>query len=218
MNVTIFILHYEKDFYTNDCVASVAWRGARVIIIDNGSPAPYMPPDGVEVLRLEENLPLIPAFNHAILRSPSDTYLCLNNDTVAHPKMIERLCAELKDPKVGIVAPGSSDEGTGILHVPYPSEAWGSVDAVNVDNHAWGWRHDFMEKAGMPDSSGHTHRACWASNRDYCYRARQAGYRVVAVRGAYIQHFGGNYDEAADEAGREWLWRKWGAEAVAAWG
>jgi len=218
MNVTVFVLHYEKDSYTNNCVASVAGRGARVIVIDNASPTPYAPPDGVEVMRYMQNFPLIQSFNGAILLHPADCYFCLNNDTVAHPEMIGRLVAELHDPTVGIVAPGSSDKGTGILHVPYPSAVWETFEAMNVDNHAWGWRHDFMEKVGMPDAANHSHRACWASNRDYCYRARKAGYRVMAVRSAYVLHFGGDYNEEADQAGRDWLWNKWGVEGVAAWG
>jgi hypothetical protein len=88
----------------------------------------------------------------------------------------------------------------------------------HVDNTVWGWRHDLIDAIGYPDCEGHTHRACWASNQDYCYRARRAGYRVLGVLGAYVRHaHHGGQDMVAYQAGRDWLAKKWGKVASEVW-
>jgi len=196
MKPVALILHYGRseadERMTEQCIRSLWWQGARIVVIDNGSPRIYKP-NGVGRIRLERNQFLITAFNAGIeaVRREHDIYFCLNNDIVADAGMVGRLVEVLRDPAVGVVAPGSSDQGTGVLHVPYASPQWTDREAKHVDNHAWGFRRDVVERIGLPDCEGHSHRACWASNRDYCYRARMAGYKVMAVRSAYVTHLGG---------------------------
>lgn len=212
----IFLLHWTHDAVTNNCLKHLQPQGA-VIVIDNGSPALFAPASPVAVLRLPENYPIITAFNYAMRLYPSEDYICVTNDTEPAPDMVSKLLAALDDPEVGIVAPGTNDTGAGVLHVSEPGDH-PSVLATGVDNTTWAWRHDLIAKIGYPDCEGHTHRACWASNQDYCYRARKAGYKVLAVRGAYTKHAHmGGQDTVAWQAGRDWLVRKWGDEAAQVW-
>ncbi len=211
----IFVLHYAKDDVTNRCLESLRGQG-RIVVIDNGSPVEYSPPPWVDVLiRHTQNRPLIEAFNSALFAYYDDEYYCITNDTVASPGMIARLSEILDDPTVGIVAPGTNDRGAGCLWRPEPNGKTGYPDLVtgHVDNTAWGWRHDLLAAIGYPDCEGHTHRACWGSNQDFCYRARQAGYKVVAALSTYVWHaHDGGLDGVADQAGIEWLKRKWGEQ------
>lgn len=222
LSTHIFVLHYEKIDVTLKCLDALIADPAfgidfKVIVIDNGSGEATVPWE--ETVGLVENFPLIRAFNLGMQAYPAENYVCLTNDTIPAVGMVGKLVDALNDPQVGIVAPGTNDMGSGILFVgDQPIPDFESVETSHVDNVCWAFRHDFVEQVGWPDCEGHTHRACWSSNQDYCYRARQAGYKVLAVRGAYLwhAHMGGS-DSEAWRAGRDWLERKWGDEARFVW-
>ena len=222
-----FVLHYEDRVKTSRCLVALLYDialmqpGVRVFAIDNGSPNPLPELFGssVHVIRHKENLPLIEAFNRAMEAAPANYYVCITNDTRPTPGMVKTLVTALKAQNVGIVAPGTNDQGAGILFTgDGPDKAMPIVETNHVDNTCWAWRHDLVKAIGWPDCEGHPHRANWASNRDYCYRARQAGYKVLAVRGAHIWHaHNGGQDAVADAAGREWLQGKWGDKFAEVW-
>jgi GT2 family glycosyltransferase len=212
MTVHIFVLHYEKDEVTNACLeallgdALVPSEDTKLFVIDNGSPVPYDTEFlSFSVIRFDENLPLIDAYNRAMQENPADAYICMANDTNPAVGMVGKLVAVLDDPHVGIVAPGTNDMGAGILWVSQPGD-WSSIPTTHVDNTCWGFRQDLVDKIGWPDAEGHPHRANWYANRLYCWKARMAGYLVLAVRSAYIGHaHHGGQDAVADEAGLDWI-------------
>lgn len=207
--MTIYILHWTHNAVTETCIRSLLGQG-EILVIDNGSPVPFATKMPVKVMRLEENLFMIAAFNVAMQMFPSDYYFCITNDTKAAPYYIDKLTEELDNPEVGIVAGGTNDRGAGALYVAWPGE-WPTIDMEHVDNTGWGWRHDLVEKIGYPDCVGHTHRACWFSNQDYALRAHKAGYKVRGVLSAYIWHaHDGGQDYAAWKAGKDWFDEKWG--------
>lgn len=228
MRIGVFILHYEKQDVTDRCLDAVladaaGVPNAHVFVIDNGSPTPYVRPNftfasdvPLTLLRFEQNEYLIKAFNRAMGEYPCGIYVCMANDTKPRQGMLAKLAAALADPKVGVVAPGTNDRGAGILNVPYPANDWETVETRHVDNTCWAFRYDVAERVGFPSCEGHVHRACWASNQEFCYRVRQAGYKVLAVRAAYIWHaHDGGQDTEAFSAGREWLMRMYGAAKAA---
>lgn len=226
--ITVFVLHYENEQVTNQCVGSIlrsieadAVGKAQIVVIDNGSPTPYTTSyleQFVKVLRLDRNMMLIDAFNEGLRKFRSEIYICANNDTTWNMWTLPILVGALSNRLVGIVAPGTNDQGAGILTVEGNDPSLMSTMVRHVDNCVWGWRHDMMEVVGLPDCDGHTHRANWASNQDYCYRAWQAGYTVVAVRSAYVIHaHHGGQDMVAWQAGRDWLIHKYGEKAGDVW-
>lgn len=206
----IYVLHYHDDTVTNRCLASLKGQGP-IVVIDDGSPTPFVPErKDVTLMRLEENLPLIPAFNVGMAAHPDDWYLCLNNDTLAEPGMVRQLLSAFDDPDVGIVAPGTSDKDAGALYVPKPG-AWPNVQMRDVDNHAWCFTQDVIDEIGYPDADGHPHWANWYANRLYCWKARQVGYKVLGIRSAYITHIhAGGYNAEADQAGLVWITKRLG--------
>lgn len=215
--MTVFILHYANDALTNACAREWMQQGPS-LVIDNGSPVPYVPDCGVQVMRLEHNLNLIDANNAAAKVHLSDWYLFPNNDVFPEKGCLAKLLRRFEDTEVGIVAPGSSDTGAGVLYVPYPDDALPDVATYNVDNHCWMFTQDVIDEIGYPDAEGHTHRACWYANKLYCWKARHAGYKVVAVRSAYVEHRRAKgYDYEADMAGRRWIKERLGARVQEAW-
>lgn len=215
--IGIYILHYVDDSQTDQCVAAfdraVNGESVQLVVIDNGSPVPYISTwEGVKVLRLEQNIPVVAAWNAGMQQYPADIYFCANNDAFPAVDCIQTLVEALEDESIGIVAAGTSDTSVGAMYVPQPDATLTSIDMKHVDGHLWGWRYDLVAEIGLPDCEGHTHQMCWGANRDYCFRARQAGLRVVCVRSAFVDHSRHDYyDRAeADAAGHVWLAQKWG--------
>lgn len=228
-NIGVYVLHWggengEHDRLTVQCVESwideARQIGAAVTVIDNGSPKAFDKPHqwaDVNVLRLENNLPLIDAFNVGIKNHACWYVICVTNDTLKPDgvPLLAGLADVLERERVGICAPGTNDAGGGTLHV---TEALGKADhdTRHVDNVVWAWNWGFL---GLPRADGHTHRACWYSNKEFCWRARRDGLRVVAATGsAYVHHLntGGN-DREAHEHGERWLKNVMGENYHDAW-
>lgn len=213
----IFILHYADDALTLRCLAALAVdpfieETCRVFVIDNGSPTQFQCSGypAVTVVRSEENRHLIPAFNAAMQQHPAFLYWCLNNDVRPFIGCVQKLYKLFDNPDIGIAAPGSSDVYAGILYTD-PPESGPIMETRHVDNHAWVFCADVVEEIGWPDADGNAHRANWHANRDYCARARQAGYKVVAAKHAYVVHdHKEGFNAEADRAGEAWLRQKWG--------
>jgi GT2 family glycosyltransferase len=215
----IFICHYADNAMTNQCVASLlpqcAAVGAEIIVIDDGSPTKYATEYPVKILRFEQNLHLVPAFSKAMQMLPATIYGMLNNDLICHPDMLATVLAQFDDPDAGIVAPGSSDRGTGVLYVPCAGK-WGNVEAAHIDNHCFWTSQDVIDEIGWPNADGNEHRLNYYWNRYYCYLARKAGYKVIAARDAYVDHLGGGYNAEADAAGLAWITARLGSEVETA--
>lgn len=217
-----FILHYADNAITDQCIASLlpqcAAVGAEIIVIDDGSPVPYPGYKWsykVRVIRINENWPLVRAFSESMQLLPATIYGMLNNDLICHPDMLATVLAQFDDPDVGIVAPGSSDQGTGVLYVPCAGK-WGNVEVAHVDNHCYWTSQDVIDEIGWPECEGHSDFKNWYWNRFYCHLARKAGYKVIAARDAYVEHLGGGYNAEADAAGLAWIKSRLGSEVGAA--
>jgi GT2 family glycosyltransferase len=221
---TILILHYEDNALTDQCIKSLIGQAvdccAQIVVVDNASPTPYRSEyeryDLLKVVRNEQNLPIVPALARWMPVFPNEVYGLLNNDLICHAGMLSVVLTCFDDPDVGIVAPGSSDRGTGILYVSGPG-AHGSVVTEHVDNHCFWINHALTEEIGYPETDGHADRRSWGWNKYYCWKARQAGFKVIAARDAYVEHFGGTFSEEANRAGYEWLAGRLGERIGEAW-
>lgn len=147
------------------------------------------------------NLPLVEAQAMFMKDYQSfDVVAMLNDDLIFNPGSFEAMVSLFADQSIGIAAPGSSDKGTGIL----ASGGSGIIDTDHVDNHAFFVSTRLIDRIGLPEVKGHTHRACWFWNQWYCYLARESGFRVVANLDAYVTHFGGRFNQEAYDRGLEW--------------
>lgn len=216
--LNIYVLHYQDDALTGRCVESLlrddwVFYNCNIYVVDNGSPEPidwYF--SGVEIIRHERNLHLIPALNEAMKRTRGYAYWCLNNDVRPAVGCAKVIYEAFNDGDMGIVAPGSSDMSTGILYAAGP-EPGVILPAPHVDNHAWAFCDDVVQAIGWPDAEGHPHRANWYANRMYCWKARKAGYRVACVRGGWVEHdHKGGFDAVADYEGYKWIQARLGEQ------
>jgi GT2 family glycosyltransferase len=119
LGVDVAIVAYRRWDLTSSCLDHLArqTREHRVVVCDNGCDegtadrvrAAY---PGVEVLRLEQNMPYATACNRAVAHGDQDVVVMMNNDIDARPAFLERLVAPLEnDERVGsvsglLVAPG----------------------------------------------------------------------------------------------------------------
>lgn len=214
MHIHIFIKHYRLSKLTDACIASIPDGCASVsnehtaylsVIDGSAEEAPFVqravaPP--ATIMPLMPNLGLIASFNWAIQQQKADFYICLNNDVVLAPRWLEGMVKVLQmNHRIGIVAPLYDQEDGGWLHFPapaYDSPSWKPYLALNlpepgnyrilphVDNCAWGFTQRLINSIGLPDErfAG----AGWGANLDYCWRAREAGFLVVAADGAFVHH------------------------------
>lgn len=204
--MTVFITHYVKNDLTDACAAAWLAQTDDVLVIDNGSPTPYAPSVPVKLTRLDVNHHLIKANNMGMQANPSPWYFNVNNDVFPAEGCVARMLEIFRsDPDVGIAAPGSSDVGAGILHVK-PGESQADVFTLHVDNHAWMFCQDLIDEIGWPDADEHPHWGNWYCNKVYCWKARSAGYKILAARSAYVEHRRSvGYSREADELGQAWL-------------
>lgn len=212
MRTNIFVKHYRFVNLTTTCIQSIFEHTARgdwtltVLDASKDFPAEWIVETPTRGLCLVRTIPsetdLIASFNAAIRQFPAEFYLCLNNDIIVAPQWLEAMetCLQ-RNPRIGIVAPLYDQADGGWLHfaAPHPSEPeWKTYLSENlaqpgtyrilphVDNCAWGFTQTLVERIGLPDER--FKGAGWGANLDFCWRARQVGFLVVASDGSFVHH------------------------------
>lgn len=251
MDILAIVKHYKFTHFTDRCITDLIENTLLrtdilldIIVADGSSleDAPYEHPTlDVEVVTTSKDL--IPSFNEVINLYPTyDLYFCLNNDILFHENWLNSIVTALEDyPEIGIVAPMYDQPGGAWLEMPVDEpfdggtyKYWNAVSRrlegeygvtfhPHVDNCAWGFTKTLIDKIGLPDPrfTG----AGWFANQDYCYRARQAGFKVAAVHSSFIHHdhrgtygkLNSNYANDAYAEGYTALLKKYGGRLPQDW-
>lgn len=206
------ILNWNRREDTAACIASLYETGyphLSIVVVDQAST------DGtveaitaafprVEIVHSGGNLGFSRGVNLGIrhvLSAGAENVLLLNNDTIAHPAMLERLTAQL-GPCTGIVAPV-------IFYADAPHRIWsagggmgpilfeitgnhgreedlpsGPVDRDFVTGCAMLVPRRLFEDVGLFDERFFM----YYEDMDYCLRVRGAGYRIVLAPDAILWH------------------------------
>ena len=198
---------------TRACLRSLAEQReapqVEVVVVDNASE------DGtgeldlefelVRVVRLPRNLGFAGGVNRGLHEARGDLVMVLNNDTLAAPHMVARLCAALEsDPRIGLVAPVSNhvkgaariDIGQiGVdrearIEIETALEGESSArlqDVETLSGLCLLFRRSLLDQVGEFDErfaiGGY-------EDDDFCLRARSRGHRLVVVRDAFLHHHG----------------------------
>ena len=214
--VQVLVLNYNGLEDTRRCVSSLLADSSLalpdIVVIDNGStdgsPAELRRSfPGLRVVEHGRNLGYAEGYNNVLgvlMGEGRHAFLLLNNDTVVHEGALGRMAETLhSSPGLGIVGPAIVDMGTVDVQSMgisanwwrgkspprnggrgYGSVAHGVEDVDFVSGSALLVRREVIEKVGAFPS----HFFLYSEEKDLCFRARKAGYRVVCDSRAVVEH------------------------------
>ena len=207
MRIGVVILHYNKLDLTAACCESVlAQRDppARVIVVDNGSPAhapealPAACPPGVECLRTDPNRGFSGGNNLGIRRLLADpsieAILLLNNDTRCPPDLTRALVTALR-PGVGLVgcemvgAGGGEAQAAGgafVRFFDFPKRLRPGAAPDYLQGSCLLVPREVLERMGLLDETFEF----FFEDADFSLRIRRAGYALAVAEGVRILHYG----------------------------
>jgi GT2 family glycosyltransferase len=201
--ISIVIPVFNQLEMTQDCLEAVAanTRDHEVIIVDNGSNPPF-PTSMLHAIRNETNLGFPAACNQGIRVATGDVIILLNNDVIVTTGWADRLLYHLDT--FAIVAP-MANYCAG-LQQQIALETYNDEQELNAAVTKWGTAHDkeFLEvnfvigfcmafKKSLWEELGPFDESLWPCSGeeiDFCFRAREKGYKIAIARDAYVHHIG----------------------------
>ncbi len=219
-DVAIVIPVYNALHYTVQCLESVREHTRspyEIIVVDNGSTdgtAKHLQQRAaqgwpVRIITNGQNLGYTVAANQGMRAAEADCVVLLNNDTLVSPGWIEGMLFALSlDERVGIVGPkilrpdGSRIMATGGLtfarsgcYLPIGRDAGrhdprfcAPEDRQYVEGSCMLITRDVIDAIGLLDE---VYSPGYYEDADYCFRARQAGFRIVYSPFSEIRHYAG---------------------------
>jgi hypothetical protein len=216
--VSIIVLNWNGLEDTVECLESLkklTYPNYEVIVVDNGSKGDDAEKleekfgDSIRLIRSDKNYGYTGGNNMAIRylldKSAPDYFLILNNDTVVTPEFLNQMVKVAEsDSSIGIVGPkvyyyqfperihsagGKVNMQTGqAFHIGIKQVDSGQYDSQREVDYLSGCclliKKDVVEKVGLFDES----YFCYWDETDYCFRAREAGYKVAYIPEAKIRH------------------------------
>lgn len=180
-----------------------------------------------QVIENKNNVGFAQANNQAIKVAQGEYILLLNSDTVVQPKAIENLLkfAQKSDPSIGLIASSLLNpdgtyqpQGGSFPSLPtlaiqqfflddlpligrfLPSLQYRYRPAEDVQNVDWVGGTALLIKRSVIDKIGLLDKSIfmYAEDIDYCYRARQAGFRATIYHQSQITHLGSGSSSSAN--------------------
>lgn len=212
MNASVIVLSWNGMEYLADCLDAVLAQespGFEVIVVDNGSS------DGsadfveehypqVQLIRNERNLGFAAGNNVGLRAATGDVLVLLNQDTMVQPGWLGAVVDTLDDPEVGIAGckalypDGTIQHAGGFVygdraeteHTGRFEPDDGRFDTLRdvdfVTGAGLGISQAALSRIGLLDEG---FRPAYYEDVDWCYTAREAGFRVVYQPRAQLVHF-----------------------------
>jgi GT2 family glycosyltransferase len=209
---SIIILNWNGKYLLQKCVESVMnsdypKQKMEVIIVDNGSiddsvefvKSTYG--SKVKLITSYKNVGFCRGNNIGIREATGDIIILLNNDTIVRRDWLRQLASEFLDHRIGIVGCLLLYPETNIIQssgfVGKTIGIWENIDSEKNYDGAVPSDVDFVPGAAIAVRKTVIEQIGLLNNRyeaaediEWCYRARQAGYRVIMSR-AQVYHYGG---------------------------
>jgi GT2 family glycosyltransferase len=221
MKTSVIVLTWNGAAHVEPCLKALLVQepaAAEVIVVDNASTdctpdlvASQFP--GVRLIRNDRNLGFSAGNNVGLRAATGDLLVLLNQDTRVHPGFLAGLAAAFDDPTVGLAGckllyPDGTIQHAG-AHVLSPRGETEHVGCFELDDGRFGTKTDpeFVTGAAIgisrqaladigPLDEGFA--PAYYEDVDWCFRARNAGWRVVYVPEAVVTHREG---ASADRSG-----------------
>lgn len=178
---------------------------AHLIVVDNGSEPPAEVPDGVRLIRNEENRGVAPARNQGARAGASALVCFLDSDARLHPDALARLAAAFEpDEGVLLAAPVFTDQPPEASAGRAPTLVRKAMRVLNMtsayettaDPTREQWDVDFaigacqVFRRSAFDAVGGLDETYFygPEDVDFCLRLREQGGRIVQVRDAVVDH------------------------------
>ncbi|GGF98712.1 glycosyltransferase family 2 protein [Paenibacillus abyssi] len=233
---SIIISTYNGKELLKDCIYTIKRHTEEpyeIIVVDNGSTdgtADICRQEQITFISLASNAGFPKACNMGLKIASGDTLLLLNNDVLVSKNWLKNMLDCLYSRKnIGIVGPltnyasgrqqidmpfTSLEDMANQLNEPDPGK-WLKVD--RIVGFCFLFKRELLEKIGLLDerfSPGHY------EDDDYCFRARNAGYRMMIAGDVFVFHHGsasfGQQDEQEVkqliERNRQMFIDKWGID------
>lgn len=205
--ISVIIPAYNQQDMTYECIQHVIenTQNCEIILIDNGSDPPIQPPFSgfteCRVIRNEENKGFPVAMNQGLEAAKGEYIVLLNNDVTVSPEAINRLVEYLNE--FDIVAP-ATNYCAGMQRVQLPSynnledfynEAESHYEASKGEVLEVNWVIGFMMafKREVWEQIGDFDESLWPCSGeeiDFCYRAKDAGFKIAIAYDIYVHHEG----------------------------
>jgi len=219
--ISIVVPVYNQHTMTRDCLDAV-WQNANkeyeVILVDNGSTPPFREtfeghPPYPHFIRNETNLGFPKAVNQGIQAAKGENIILLNNDVICTPFWATRLLKHLET--FAIVAPLANycaglqqqvaletyhdDQELFRIAAKWGEDHAGEFLEVNfVIGFCMAFKKSLWEELGPFDESLWP---CSGEEIDFCFRARDKGYRIAIARDAYVHHIGSQTFQQMEQDG-----------------
>lgn len=212
MKASVIVLSWNGIEYLGDCLDAVLaqdYPDLEVVVVDNGSTDGSANLVGeqypeVALIRNERNLGFAAGSNVGLRAATGDVLALLNQDTIVEPDWIRALVSTIQDPTIGIVGSKSFYPDGTVQH------AGGLVYGARAETDHLG-RHepddgrfdevrdvDFVTGAALAvartalshiDLLDESFSHAYYEDVDWCYTAREAGFRVVVSPAAQLIHY-----------------------------
>lgn len=207
VRVSVVILTWNDGPLLHACLAALLCSEGvdlDIVVVDNGSQPPATVPTGVRLLRNEHNRGVAPARNQGVAASTSALVCLLDSDALVEPQTVARLAATIEeDQTVALAAPvfmGQAPEASGGRAPTLVGKARRGLNLTDayppIERTGGTWRVDFaigacqlFRREAFDALGGLDERYFYGpEDIDFCLRLRRAGWGVVQVAAAVVNH------------------------------
>lgn len=195
--VSIIIVNWNAKKFTEDCLNSIKektdYYPYEIILIDNNSvdgskeAIRSMKKKGFldEVIFNDENKGFAYANNQGFDIAKGEVLFMLNNDVLLEKKWLTHIVEVLKKDE-RIAAAGSRLIG---FEEPKETRAWnGNKEKLTLCGAAMAIKKEALTKIGYLDVDNFS--PAYGEETDWCFRARNAGFKLVEVSDSVVRHYG----------------------------